>query len=99
MEHSFFKNLLESDIKNCLQNASDSEILSLVEVCYNLIKYRYKLSAKEIKSLQSFAHQIRNLSKTKSRKTAEKILISLPKIFYSRLLTPLLKNASNDRDS
>jgi superfamily I DNA/RNA helicase len=99
-ELDFLKKLLKSDIKKCLAQADDSQILILVEICYNIIKFRYSLSTKQLKALYPFAENIRQIAKKRNRKQAEHLLLSLPKIFYSKLIAPLLlKNEANDLNS
>lgn len=91
----FLKRLNSSEdiniLKENLKNASHEELLTLVEICFNLIKFRYILSKAQLNTLRIFAPTIRKIAKTRNRAKAEKLLISIQKKFYSRLLDPLFK--------
>lgn len=88
----FLKNLhSSSNAKTFIKEAKNDQILSLVEICYNLIKFRYFLNRRQLEALRKFAPQIRQLAKIRRREKAEKILIQLPVPFYRHLLTPLLQ--------
>ncbi len=85
------KSLSTPNLKRYLNRASDDQILTIVEVCFNLINHRYLLTQRQLQSLKKFAPQIRILAKVRTRQRAENILNALPAIFYSHLLTPLFK--------
>lgn len=89
---SFLKNLVSAkNKKEFLRKSSDYNILAVVEICYNLIKFRYSLTPKQIDSLRVFAEDIRKISKSKNRQKAEKLLVSLKPKIFTRLIKPLLK--------
>jgi hypothetical protein len=75
-----------------LKKATDDQILTIVEICHNLIKFRFHLNTKQLQSLRKFAVHIRFISRIRNRAQAEQTLTSLPPIFFTRLLQPLFHN-------
>lgn len=89
---NFLKNLAQTqNPQNFIEQASEQEILCLVEICFNLISYRYSLSRKQLNALRRFATQIRLLSKIRSFKKAKQLLKSLPPPFYNKIILPILQ--------
>lgn len=88
---AFLKKLFVSkSVTKILRSASDDEILTIVEICYNIMRFRFNLSQTEKDSLRQVAGQIFDLSELRERQAAEKLLLdySFPRTFYSRLLAP-----------
>lgn len=83
-------NSTKKEIPRVIRAANNDELLTLVEIAYNLIKFCYVPSAKQLARLKPFAPALRSLARTRSRKSAEQILAQQPHQFYSRLLQPLL---------
>jgi hypothetical protein len=88
----FLKSLnnLKTGIPEFIRGANDDQLLTLVEIAFNLIKFSYTPTPKQLKSLYPFAAIIRQLARTRSRRRAQQILTSQPHQFYYRLLQPLI---------
>jgi superfamily I DNA/RNA helicase len=80
--------------KYLLKHASASELLALVEICYNILNGCLKLNTWQRKSLRDYAEIIRRLSRLRSEKGAKKLIISkeadIPLNFFSLLIRPVI---------
>lgn len=73
-----------------LVNATTAEILSIVEICYNLLKFKIPLTPSQKRKLAVHANFIRKLSRTRSEKSARKILQKGGGPVLAALLVPVL---------
>lgn len=82
-----------------LKEANREQLLSLVEVCYNILTSNFNLSERQKRKLIPFADTIRKLARARSEKRAKKIIFEQqsgaggPAIFAS-LLGPVLIEAA-----
>src|SRR4051812_1965960 len=72
-----------------IRRASDDELLTIVEIAYNLIKLCYTPTHEQLRRMRSFGTVICQLAGLRSRRKAEKLLVVQPPRFYSCLLQPL----------
>lgn len=73
-----------------LRKASPDELLSLVEVCFNIIILKYKLSKSQKKQLATHADYIFKLGKARSASRTQKIIQKGGAFPYASLLFPIL---------
>ena len=100
--YSFLKNLCrtKSNKKRCglLNNASREQLLSLVEVCSNILSDNFQLSKRQKARLIPHANTIRRLARARSERGAKKIIreqtgSGAPAVFAS-LLAPVIVEAA-----
>jgi hypothetical protein len=76
-----------------IKEANAEQLLTLVEICFNLLKNRYPFSSAQRKRLLRYAAHIRELSRVRSVKSARRVLLQqgegIPVIVAS-LLIPIL---------
>lgn len=60
--------------KTILANASPEELLCIVEICYNILKGNFFLTKKQLKALNTKTPYIRQISRIRSLKSAQKII-------------------------
>jgi hypothetical protein len=77
-QFSFLKTLCKtkSDKKRCemLHLASCEQLLSLVEVCHNIISSNFHLTSRQKKKLLPFANTVRELARARSEKRARAVI-------------------------
>ena len=82
-----------------LKEANREQLLSLVEVCHNILLSNFKLSERQRQKLLPFADTVRKLARARSEKRAKQIIFEQqtgeggPAIFAS-LLAPVLFEAA-----
>lgn len=62
-------------IRQILIGARDEELLTLVEICFNLLKSRIPLSKRHHKLLKKQAIIVRKLARSRSAKTSKSLLL------------------------
>ena len=79
---------------NLIKNANFDELLSLVEICINILSNNFSLSERQKLRLSPFANVIRNLSRKRSEKAAKELVIQNGSGgFLISLLTPIIVEA------
>ncbi|KAL3085413.1 hypothetical protein niasHT_036145 [Heterodera trifolii] len=58
-----------------IREASDEQILCMVEICLNILKGRVPLSPRHLKRLKTHAQVLRRLTRTRSSRSAKKVLL------------------------
>lgn len=78
VKHYFFlKKLSKSSNEQQLdlvKNATDDQILAIVEICVNVLKQSFKITNKQRSKLVPHANIIRKMSRCRSAKSAKKII-------------------------
>lgn len=79
--------------RRLLKNADANQLLSLVEICLNILCSRFKLTTRQKKRLMPYADFVRRLARKRTERGARKILVQkgsgLGGVFAA-LLTPVL---------
>jgi hypothetical protein len=88
--------------KHLLRDANSDQLLTIVEICYNILRSRLPLSKGQRRTLIKQANIVRSLSRTRSVEGARRLLIrsenqkgrGLPAIAYvlANILLPILTN-------
>ena len=79
---------------NLIKNANFDELLSLVEICINILGNNFSLSERQKARLIPFANVIRNLSRKRSEKAVKELIIQNGSGgFLISLLTPIIVEA------
>lgn len=73
-----------------LSEANSEQILAILEICINTLKFRVKLTSKQRQKLLTFAEYLRKLSRTRSEKSARKVLQSGDGSVLPALIIPIL---------
>ena len=73
-----------------LINASADQILAIVEICANILKFNFTLTKRQKRKLIKFADFYRTLARTRSEKTARRKLQEGSGIAIGTLLIPVL---------
>lgn len=95
-ENSSFLNTLchtksQSKIRRLLRLASTSQLLTLVEICLNIVKSRFILTTRQKKRLMPYACFVRGVSRARSTRGAKHALQKGNGIgAFAALLTPIL---------
>jgi len=90
----------EDERINLIKHASFEELLSLVEICTNILQpCCFKLSTQQRKRLVPFADFIRTLARKRSERTAKRLLRKVQSgkgagVLFAALLGPILTEAS-----
>lgn len=81
--------------KRCslLNAASCDELLSLVEICFNILKAGFKLTEPQKDKLRPHAQAIRKLGAVKNESLARKI-IQTHKFPFNQLLSPIIREVT-----
>lgn len=77
-----------------VQNATRDELLSIVEVCSNILSYDFILTNRQREKILPYAELIRKLSRTRRDTSARKIVQKGEGSFFSALLIPVLIEAA-----
>ena len=92
--HSFLKSLArttsEKKRKELLKKANCEELLTLVEICTNILASTFCLSESQRKKLLPYANFVRNLSRARCEKSARKIVQTGNGFVFPALLVPVL---------
>lgn len=66
------QNVLRADI---IRNATSDQLLTLVELCYNILRSRIPLTSVQRRVLCEHAREVRKLARARCEKSARKILL------------------------
>jgi hypothetical protein len=98
--YDFLKALARTKSNNkrnkILQKATTIQILSLVEICFNILKARFRLSARQRRRMMPHADFIRRMGRVRTERGAKKIVQiggGIP-TFFPALLTPIILEIS-----
>lgn len=83
----------EKKRKAYLKGATKEELLSLIEICSNILCSNFKLKPDQKKKLAPYANFIRKLGRVRSEKSARVIVQKGNGFIFSVLLTPVLAEA------
>ncbi|KAL3117847.1 hypothetical protein niasHT_001438 [Heterodera trifolii] len=89
--------------RHLLSTAGCEELLTLVEICLNLLNGSFCLTRKQKQKLLPFANTIRRLARVRSEQSARKLILQQPQqeggSLFAPLLAPiLLEAAPGDRE-
>jgi hypothetical protein len=91
--HSLSKSKSENKRRHLLKKANSTQLLSLVEICLNILTSRFDLTSRQRHRLFPHADFLRQLARSRSEKGARKLIIQkgngLPGLFAA-VLTPIL---------
>jgi hypothetical protein len=73
-----------------LANATTSEILAVLEICVNILRYRVRLTDYQRKRLAAHAEYLRKFSRSRTEKTAKVILQRGEGAILPALILPIL---------
>ena len=94
----FFQQLskTKSDKKKniLILNATADQILSIVEICANILRFNYILTKRQKKRLAKYADYYRAISRSRTEKTARKRIQQGTGIALGTLLVPILGSLS-----
>ena len=80
--------------RRLLRVANSQHLLSLAEICLNIVKSRFNLSTRQKKRLLPYVDFVRRMSRARSERGARKILIQKGSGFgvgaFAALITPIL---------
>jgi len=77
--------------KKILQQSTTSQLLSLVEICLNILKSRFTLTTRQKKRILPYADFVRKLSRVRSERAAKNIVQKGSGLsVYPALLTPII---------
>ena len=80
--------------RKLLKKASTDQLLSLTEICYNIVRDQFKLNKRQKSRLLPFADFVRRVSRLKTEKGARRTVIQqgsgLPVGLFPALLTPII---------
>lgn len=82
--------------KKLLKKATREQLLSIAEICINIVKSRFNLTTRQKKRLIPHADFVRKLSRARSERGARKILIQKGSgvgSLFAALLTPIIIEA------
>ena len=77
-----------------LNNASCDELLSLVDVCTNILSSNFCLTTKQKDKLKPFAELVRKISRARSERGARQIVQKGNGVFFASLLVPVIAEAT-----
>ena len=84
----------ERKLKSILKKANTEELLSVVEICLNIISSRFTLTPRQKKRLTPYAEFVRRIARIKTEKGARKFIVQkgtgAGTSFFTALLTPIL---------
>ena len=73
-----------------LLKATPDQILSIVEICYNILKANFVLTTRQRKRLASFADLYRGIARSKTERTARHRIQEGGQLAIAALLAPVL---------
>jgi len=80
--------------RRLLKKASIDQLLSLTEICYNIVRDQFKLTKRQKSRLLPFADFVRRVSRLKTERGAKRTVIQqgtgLPIGLFPALLTPII---------
>lgn len=79
--------------RQLLENATADQLLAIVEICTNILKFRVQLRAQQRRKLALHAPIVRQLSRARSEKTARRILQTGSGNMLGPLILPVLSAA------
>lgn len=92
--YDFIKRVCKTrSVKKCsglVENATEEELLSLVEVALNVLKYRFKLRPAQQRKMQPMADLIRQLSRARTPYRVRRIVQIGGAGFLPALLAPII---------
>jgi len=90
--HSLALTKSERRNKKLLRKADTNQLLSIVEICLNILKSRFKLTTRQKNRLIPHVDFIRHMSRTRSERGARKVLRQKGEgvAVFAALLTPVL---------
>ena len=85
----------EDKRESLLRSASRNELLSLVDICHNILKSNFTLSSKQKSKLLPFADIVRKFARIRSERGARKIIKNQKGrgALFTTLLAPVLLEA------
>ena len=79
-----------------LLSATADQILAIIEICANILKFNFTLTKKQKKKLVKYADFYRALARTRSEKSARKKLQQGSGIAIGALLVPVLASLASN---
>jgi len=80
--------------RRLLKKASTDQLLSLTEICFNIVRDKFKLNKRQKSRLLPFANFVRRVSRLKSERGAKRTVIQqgsgLPIGLFPAVLTPII---------
>ena len=76
-----------------VRNASEDELLALVEISLNILKGNFSLTQRQTNKLLSYADEVRKLSRSRSPRKAQEIVQKGGNMFLASLIAPVLLEA------
>ena len=90
----FLKNLAstksEKKKNQLIQNATADQILAIVEICANILKFNFTLNDKQKKRLAKYADYYRSIARSRTEKTARVKIQQGSGIALGAILIPVL---------
>lgn len=101
--YDFLKSLAKArtDRRRCelLKKADCEELISLVEICFNILRSHFSLSTQRKKRLNPYAAYIRKLGSAKTESGVRKIIQKGGGFPFSTLLTPILLEVARNKNN
>jgi hypothetical protein len=80
--------------KRLLRRATTSDLLSITEICLNIIRNRFRLTTRQRQRMLPYADFIRRVGRARTERGAHKLIVQkgngLPIAIFSALLTPII---------
>lgn len=76
-----------------VHNASEDELLSLVEISLNILKGNFSLTQRQMNKLLAYVDEVRKLSRSRSPRKAREIVQKGGNMFLASLIAPVLLEA------
>ena len=79
--------------RKLLKKASTDQLLSLTEICFNIVRDQFKLNKRQKSRLLPFADFVRRVSRLKTEKGARRTVIQKGRVpigLFPALLTPII---------
>lgn len=84
----------ERKLKKILKGATAEQLLSLAEICLNIVTSRFPLTTRQKKRLLPYADFVRRIGRIKTERGARKFIVQkgtgAGTSFFTALLTPIL---------
>uniref|UniRef100_A0A914H8N6 Integrase catalytic domain-containing protein n=1 Tax=Globodera rostochiensis TaxID=31243 RepID=A0A914H8N6_GLORO len=84
----------QKKIRHLLSSAGCEELLTLVEICLNILNGSFCLNNKQKQKIAPFANFIRKLARARSEKSARKLVLQSGGSLFAPLLAPILIEAA-----
>uniref|UniRef100_A0A914HAH8 AAA+ ATPase domain-containing protein n=1 Tax=Globodera rostochiensis TaxID=31243 RepID=A0A914HAH8_GLORO len=84
----------QKKIRHLLSSAGCEELLTLVEICLNILNGSFCLTNKQKQKIAPFANFIRKLARARSEKSARKLVLQSGGSLFAPLLAPILIEAA-----